>query len=85
MDIGQFIKNVVDAILSFSEFIAEQISALTNGFLPEAAVNEIGILILLVVLRIGFDYAKKLLEIIIVIFIVYIVIQLLPSIINSIG
>ncbi len=85
MDIGQFIKNVVDAILAFSEFIAEQISALTNGFLPEAAVNEIGILILLVVLRIGFDYAKKLLEILIVIFIVYIVIQLLPSIINSIG
>lgn len=84
MDIGQFIKNVVDAILSFSDFIAEEISALTNGFLPEAAVNEVGILILLVILRLGFDYAKKILEILIVIFVIYIVIQLLPSIINSI-
>jgi len=85
MDIGQFVINIVEAILSFSEFIAEEISALTNGFLPEGAVNEIGILILLVLLRLGFDYAKKILEILIVIFIVYIVIQLLPSIINSIG
>ena len=85
MDIGQFVINVVEAILSFSEFIAEEISTLTNGFLPEGAVNEVGILILLVLLRLGFDYAKKILEILIVIFIVYIIIQLLPSIINSIG
>jgi len=85
MDIGQFVINVVEAILEFSEFIAEEISNLTNGFLPEGAVNEVGILILLVLLRLGFDYAKKILEILIVIFIVYIVIQLLPSIINSIG
>ncbi|KYC45055.1 MAG: hypothetical protein APG12_00980 [Candidatus Methanofastidiosum methylothiophilum] len=85
MDIGQIIKNIVDAILSFSDFIAEEISALTNGFLPEASVNEVGILILLVILRIGFDYAKKIIEILIVIFAIYIVIQLLPSIINSIG
>ena len=48
MDIGQFIINIVEAILSFSEFIAEEISSLTSGFVPEAAVNEIGILILLV-------------------------------------
>lgn len=85
MDIGQFVINVVEAILSFSEFIAEEISSLTNGFLPEGAVNEVGILILLVLLRLGFDYAKKILEILIVIFVVYLVIQLLPSIINSIG
>lgn len=85
MDIGQIVINIVGAILSFSEFLAEEISSLTNGFLPEGAVNEVGILILLVLLRIGFDYAKKILEILIVIFIVYIVIQLLPSIINSIG
>ncbi len=85
MDIGQFVINIVQAILAFSEFIAEEISSLTNGFVPEGAVNEIGILILLVLLRLGFDYAKKILEILIVVFVVYVIIQLLPSIINSIG
>ncbi len=85
MDIGQVIINIIDAILSFSGYLAEEISALTSGFLPEAAVKDVGVLILLAILRIGFDYAKKLLEIFIIIFVAYIIIQILPSIITSLG
>ena len=66
--------------MTLCEFIASLISEATAGFIPAGAVDEMGILILLVLIRAGFDFTKKILDILIVIFVIYLVIQLIPSI-----
>ncbi len=75
----EFIMRVVEMIMEVCELIADQISELTAGFIPPEAVDELGILIILLLVRAGFDFTRKIIEILIVVFLVYLIIQLLPS------
>lgn len=75
----EFIMRVVEMIMEVCELIADQISELTAGFIPPEAVDELGILIILLLVRAGFDFTRKIIEILIVVFVVYLIIQLLPS------
>jgi hypothetical protein len=76
----EFIMKIVELIMDICELIAEMISGFTAGFIPPEAVDEVGILVILVLLRAGFDFTRKILEILIIIIGIYIFIQLLPSI-----
>ncbi|MBU7045032.1 MAG: hypothetical protein HXS54_01235 [Theionarchaea archaeon] len=79
-DVSDFILRLIEMILSLCEFIATLISEATQGFIPPSAVDEMGILILLILFRAGFDFTKKILDILIIIFAIYLVLQLLPPI-----
>ena len=76
----ELIMKIVGMIMEVCELIADQISELTSGFVPSDAVDELGILVILVLVRAGFDFTKKILEILIIIFALYLLIQLLPSV-----
>ena len=76
----ELIMKIVGLIMEVCELIADQISELTSGFVPSDAVDELGILVILVLVRAGFDFTKKILEILIIIFALYLLIQLLPSV-----
>ena len=76
----EFIMKIVELIMEVCELIADQISALTSGLVPADAVDELGILVILILVRAGFDFTRKILEILIIIFAIYLLIQLLPSI-----
>lgn len=75
----EFIMTIVEMVMEICELIADLISEMTAGFVPSEAVDELGILIVLVLLRAGFDFTKKVLEILIVIFAIYLFIQILPT------
>ncbi|MBU7044530.1 MAG: hypothetical protein HXS47_13140 [Theionarchaea archaeon] len=76
----EFIIKVVGMIMEICELIADQISELTSGLVPSDAVDELGILIILLLLRAGFDFTRKVLEILIIIFALFLFIQVLPTI-----
>lgn len=76
----EFIMKIVELIMEVCELIADQISELTSGLVPADAVDELGILVILILVRAGFDFTRKILEILIIIFAIYLLIQLLPSI-----
>lgn len=76
----EFIMKVVQMIMEICELIAEQISELTSGFVPPDAVDELGILIILLLIRAGFDFTKRIVEILIIIFAIFLFLQILPSI-----
>jgi hypothetical protein len=80
LSITEFIMRIVELIMKICELVAEQISEFTSGLIPADAVDELGILVILVLVRAGFDFTKKILEILIIIFVIYIFIQLLPSV-----
>lgn len=79
-DVTELIMKIIEMVMSICELLATIISDATAGFVPPAAVDEMGILILLILLRAGFDFTKRILEILIVIFAIYVIIQLIPSI-----
>jgi hypothetical protein len=80
----EFIMKIVEMIMDICELLADMISEFTSGFIPSEAVDEVGILVILVLLRAGFDFTRKILEILIIIFAIYIFIQLLPSVLAMI-
>jgi len=79
-DVRELVLKIIEMVMSICELLAQLISDATAGFIPAGVVDEMGILILLILLRAGFDFTKKILEILIVIFAIYVVIQLIPSI-----
>ena len=80
LNVTEFILKIVEMMINICEMLAEMISNATAGFIPPDAVDEVGILILLIILRAGFDFTKKIIEILIAIFAIYLLIQLIPSI-----
>jgi phage-related protein len=76
----EFIMKIVEMIMQICELIADQISELTAGLVPADAVDELGILVILLLLRAGFDFTKKILEMLIIVFAIFLFIQVLPSI-----
>ncbi len=76
----EFIMRIIGIIMNACESLAIEISELTAGFIPPDAVDEMGILVIFVLVRAGFEFSKKVLEILIVIIAIYLFLQLLPSV-----
>ncbi|MFQ5892558.1 MAG: hypothetical protein ACE5HW_07175 [Candidatus Methanofastidiosia archaeon] len=82
MDLTELILKIVETFLEISTFFASELSNLTKEFVPQESIDDIAILILLLILRAGFDFTKRLLEILIIFFAIYVFVQILPSIIG---
>lgn len=76
----EFIMRIINIIMNACESLAIEISELTAGFIPPDAVDEMGILVIFVLVRAGFEFSKKVLEILIIIIAIYLFLQLLPSV-----
>jgi len=76
----EFIMRIVEMIMEICEIIADQISQFTSGLIPPDAVDELGILVIFIIVRAGFDFTRRIVEILIIIFAFYLFIQVLPSI-----
>lgn len=80
MDVIEFVLTLITKLLDLAKFVAEQLSQVTGGFVPANAVDDVALLILLLVIRFGHDYSKKILDILIVLVSIYIFLLILPSI-----
>jgi len=69
-------------IIDMAKMIAGAISDATAGIVPPDAVAPLGILILLVILKAGFDFTKKVIDILIIIFLFYVLIRIIPMILG---
>lgn len=79
MDVSGIVIEIVQMVMKVCELIAEMVSALTAGLIPVSAVDEVGILIILLVFRAGFDFTKKILNVLIIIVGLYITLQIVAS------
>lgn len=80
LSVTEFIMRIVGLIMEMCEIVASEISGMTSGLIPPEAVDEVGILVIFILVRAGFEFTKKVLEILIVVFIIYVFIQMLPSV-----
>ncbi len=80
MDPIDIISNVLVIMFDVAERVAAEISAASEGIVPPEAVGVFSIVILLVLLRLGFDFTKKIVDILLVIFIIYLALAILPNV-----
>jgi len=81
MDPIELLTNIVAIMFDLAQSIASEISAASEGIIPPEAVGVFSIVILLVLLRLGFDFTKKIVDILLVIFAIYLVLAILPNVI----
>ena len=82
MDIAELVISIIEMIIDMAKMIAGAISDATAGIVPPDAVAPLGILILLVILKTGFDFTKKVIDILIIIFLFYVLIRIIPMILG---
>ena len=82
MDITELILGIIEMMINVAKMIAEAISDATAGIVPPDAVAPLGVLILLVILKAGFDFTKKVMDILIIIFVFYVLIRVIPTILG---
>ena len=82
MDITELVLNIIETMIDMAKTIAGAISDATSGLVPPDAVGPLGILILLIILKAGFDFTKKVLDILIIIFLFYVLLRIIPAIIG---
>ncbi|MCK4637733.1 MAG: hypothetical protein KAT49_07635 [Methanomicrobia archaeon] len=82
MDITELILGIIEMMINMAKMIAEAISDATAGIVPPDAVAPLGVLILLVILKAGFDFTKKVMDILIIIFVFYVLIRVIPTILG---
>ncbi len=82
MDITELILGIIEMMINVAKMIAKAISDVTAGIVPPDAVAPLGILILLVILKAGFDFTKKVMDILIIIFVFYVLIRVIPTILG---
>jgi hypothetical protein len=80
MDITELIVDIIEMIIDIAKLIAGAISDATAGIVPPDAVGPLGILILLVILKAGFDFTKRVLDILIIIFFFYVLLRIIPAV-----
>ncbi len=80
MDPIDIISNVLVIMFDVAETVAGEISAASEGIVPPEAVGVFSIVILLVLLRLGFDFTKKIVDILLVIFVIYLALAILPNV-----
>ncbi|HHF09629.1 MAG TPA: hypothetical protein ENL32_00860 [Methanomicrobia archaeon] len=82
MDITELVISIIEMMIDMAKMIAGAISDATAGIVPPDAVAPLGILILLVILKAGFDFTKKVIDILIIIFLFYVMIRIIPMILG---
>jgi len=82
MDITELVLSIIEMVIDIAKMIAGAISDATAGIVPPDAVGPLGILILLVILKAGFDFTKKVIDILIIIFLFYVLIRIIPAILG---
>jgi hypothetical protein len=82
MDITELVLTIIEMMVDIAKMIAGAISDATAGIVPPDAVGPLGILILLVILKAGFDFTKKVIDILIIIFLFYVLIRIIPMILG---
>jgi len=82
MDITELVLSIIEMVIDIAKMIAGAISDATAGIVPPDAVGPLGILILLVILKAGFDFTKKVIDILIIIFLFYVLIRIIPMILG---
>jgi len=82
MDVIELVTSITKMIIGMAKMIAGAISDATSGMIPPDAVAPIGILILLVVLKAGFDFTKRIIDILIIIFLFYTLIRVIPTVLS---
>jgi len=82
MDIIELVISVIEMMIDMAKIIAGAISDATAGIVPPDAVAPLGILILLVILKTGFDFTKKVIDILIIIFLFYTLIRVIPTVLS---
>ena len=81
MDPLAIISQVLAVMFSVAETVASEISAASEGIVPPEAVGVFSIVILLVLLRLGFDFTKKVVDILLVIFVIYLALAIIPNVV----
>jgi len=82
MDITELVLTIIEMVVDIAKMIAGAISDATAGIVPPDAVGPLGILILLVILKAGFDFTKKVIDVLIIIFLFYVLIRIIPMILG---
>lgn len=82
MDIIELVISIIEMMIDMAKIIAGAISDATAGIVPPDAVAPLGILILLVILKAGFDFTKKVIDILIIIFLFYTLIRVIPTVLS---
>jgi len=80
MDPIELLTNIVSIMFKLAESIASEISAASEGIIPPEAVGIFSLVILLLLLRLGFDFTKKIVDILLVVFGIYLVLAILPNV-----
>ncbi|HPR40970.1 MAG TPA: hypothetical protein PK718_00275 [Candidatus Methanofastidiosa archaeon] len=80
MDPIELLTNIVSVMFDLAESIASEISAASEGVVPPEAVGIFSLVILLALLRLGFDFTKKIVDVLLVIFCIYLVLAILPNV-----
>ncbi|MCC7569375.1 MAG: hypothetical protein KO463_07170 [Candidatus Methanofastidiosa archaeon] len=81
MDPLAIISQVLAIMFNVAETVASEISAASEGIVPPEAVGVFSIVILLVLLRLGFDFTKKVVDILLVIFVIYLALAIIPNVV----
>ncbi|MCK4246906.1 MAG: hypothetical protein KAX04_00010 [Methanomicrobia archaeon] len=82
MEITELVLTIIEMMVDIAKMIAGAISDATAGIVPPDAVGPLGILILLVILKAGFDFTKKVIDVLIIIFLFYVLIRIIPMILG---
>ncbi|MEA1993649.1 MAG: hypothetical protein U9N35_04560 [Euryarchaeota archaeon] len=82
MEITELILTIVEMMIDMAKLIAGAISDATAGMVPPDAVGPLGVLILLIILKAGFDFTKKVLDILIIVFLFYVLLRVIPTILG---
>jgi hypothetical protein len=82
MEITELVLTIIEMVVDIAKMIAGAISDATAGIVPPDAVGPLGILILLVILKAGFDFTKKVIDVLIIIFLFYVLIRIIPMILG---
>ena len=82
MDITELVLTIIEMVIDIAKMIAGAISDATAGIVPPDAVGPLGILILLVILKAGFDFTKRVIDVLIIIFLFYVLIRIIPMILG---
>ncbi len=82
MEITELIITIVRMFIDIAKMIAQAISDVTRGMVPADAVGPLGVLILLIILKAGFDFTKRVLDVLIIIFLFYVLLRIIPTILG---
>ncbi|RZN44724.1 hypothetical protein EF808_07525 [archaeon] len=79
MDPIDLLARIVAVMFEIAQVIANEISQASKGIIPPQAVGVFSVFILLILVRLGFDFTKKIVDVLLVIFGIYLILAVLPN------